>query len=322
MVENQYNGQSSGKKPKKIWVFAIQILLIVFILAVLSTSFYIVDGRENSVVTRFGKYKGVYGPGLHFKLPFGIEKNYNVPTKTIQEAQFGFKFVKRGNTTESVPVKEESTMLTGDLNLVEVEWTMQYQIVDPKAYLFAVEDTEKTIRDVSRSVINSLVGDRPILAVIGSERKTIQDEAPVMMNETYNLLGMGISVKAVNLQNVVAPEGVQDAFEDVNKADQDMQRLINEGKDAYNGEIPRIKGEAEKIIEVAKGYAQERINRANGDVARFNAVYQEYVKNPKVTRDRLYLEAMEEVLKETGETIIIDSKLDNFLPVKNLGTGN
>ena len=143
-----------------------------------------------------------------------------------------------------------------------------------------------------------------------------------MMNETYNLLGMGISVKAVNLQNVVAPEGVQDAFEDVNKADQDMQRLINEGKDAYNGEIPRIKGEAEKIIEVAKGYAQERINRANGDVARFNAVYQEYVKNPKVTRDRLYLEAMEEVLKETGETIIIDSKLDNFLPVKNLGTGN
>ena len=321
MVENQYNGQSSGKKPKKIWVFAIQILLIVFILAALSTSFYIVDGRENSVVTRFGKYKGVYGPGLHFKLPFGIEKNYNVPTKTIQEAQFGFKFVKRGNTTESVPVKEESTMLTGDLNIVDVEWIVQYRIADPRSYLFSVKDKETTIRDISQSVMNQLVGDLPILSVMTSLRTQIEYEAQIAMQELFDNYGFGIEVVTVKLQNIVPPEGsVQDAFEDVNKAIQDMNSYINEGKQYYNQEIPAAEGQAEKIIAEANGYASERINMAKGDTARFDAMREAYESDEETTARRLYIETVEDIItSESGNTVLIDKNLETFIPFRDLG---
>ena len=212
-------------------------------------------------------------------------------------------------------------MLTGDLNLVEVEWTVQYQIVNPKDYLFNVEDINGTIRDISRSVINILVGDRPILNVIGSERETIEDQAPTMMNENFNKLGLGINVKAVKLQNIVAPSGVQDAFEDVNKADQDMKRFINEGKEAYNKEIPKARGEAEQLVEIAKGYATERVNKAKGDVARFSAIFDEYKKNPSVTRERMYLEMMEQIFTDSKGTTIIDGNLDNMLPIKDLSSG-
>ena len=139
-----------------------------------------------------------------------------------------------------------------------------------------------------------------------------------MMNEKYNALGLGINVIAVKLQNIVPPTGVQDAFEDVNKAIQDMNRFINEGKEAYNAEIPRARGEAEQQILIAEGYATERINKAQGDVARFNAVYEEYKKSPAVTRERLYLETMETVFESQKNSTLIDRNLDNILPVKDL----
>ena len=315
---------TQGKKRRKFSPsLLIFILIVIALLVLFGTSFYVVDGTEQAVVTRFGKYYGTFEPGLHFKLPLGIDENYNVPTKVVQEQQFGFKIgTKPGSKTEvSIPVASESTMLTGDLNLVEVEWTIQYQIINPKDYLFNVQDINGTIRDISRSVINVLVGDRPILNVIGSERETIEDQAPKMMNDNFNKLGLGINVKAVKLQNIVAPSGVQDAFEDVNKADQDMKRFINEGKEAYNAEIPKARGEAEQLVEIAKGYATERVNKANGDVARFTAIYDEYRKNPAVTRERMYLETMEQIFQASKGTTVIDGNLDNMLPIKDLSSG-
>lgn len=313
-------GKKRGKFNPSLFILTILVIAVIVLFA---TSFFVVDGTEQAVVTRFGKYYGTYEPGLHFKLPLGIDVNYNVPTKIIQEQQFGFKVGnKPGSKTEiSIPVISESTMLTGDLNLVEVEWTVQYQIVNPKDYLFNIEDINGTIRDISRSVINILVGDRPILNVIGSERETIEDQAPTMMNENFNKLGLGINVKAVKLQNIVAPSGVQDAFEDVNKADQDMKRFINEGKEAYNKEIPKARGEAEQLVEIAKGYATERVNKAKGDVARFSAIFDEYKKNPSVTRERMYLEMMEQIFTDSKGTTIIDGNLDNMLPIKDLSSG-
>ena len=213
-------------------------------------------------------------------------------------------------------------MLTGDLNIVDVEWIIQYRIINPRAWLFTVQEKEQTIRDISRSVINTLVGDRAILDVMGSERSNIENLAVEMMNDQFQQLGMGINVFAVKLQNIVPPAGVQDAFEDVNKAIQDMNRFINEGKQSYNAEIPRAKGESDRKIQVAEGYASERVNKAKGDVARFNSVYSEYVKAPEITRERLYLEAMEEIFSQNENTTLIDKNLENVLPLKNLGSKN
>ena len=297
------------------------IWMIILALAVVAgfSSFYIVDETENAVITRFGKYTTKVGSGLHIKLPFGIDKNYNVDISTVRAEQFGFKTVKAGRNNEyKNNIYEESEMLTGDLNIVDVEWIIQYKVVDPYQWLFCVYEKEQTIRDISRSVINTLVGDRAILAVMSSERSVIQDKAQEMMNEQYKTLGLGINVTTVQLQNVVPPAEVQAAFEDVNKASQDMKRFINEGKEAYNAEIPKAQGEADRQIQVAEGYATERVNMAKGDVARFNAVYEEYKRSPKVTKERIYLETMDEIFGSETKPTLIDSELENLVPVKNL----
>lgn len=309
------------KKVKKSASPAILFWLIVLVVVVIAgfSSFYIVDETENAVITRFGKYTTTVGSGLHFKLPFGIDKNYNVDISTVRAEQFGFKTVKAGRNNEyKNNISEESEMLTGDLNIVDVEWIIQYKVVDPKQWLFGVYEKEQTVRDISRSVINTLVGDRAILAVMSSERSTIQELARDMMNDNFKSLGLGINVTTVQLQNVVAPSEVQAAFEDVNKASQDMKRYINEGKEAYNAEIPKAKGEAERLLQVAEGYAAERVNMAKGDVARFNAVYEEYKRSPKVTKERLYLETMDEIFGSEKKPELIDSELDNLVPIKNL----
>ncbi|MDR2898550.1 MAG: FtsH protease activity modulator HflK [Spirochaetaceae bacterium] len=319
-----HTGNGSGKKVSKVTpVMVVLAAILIVVLAVLGTTFFMVDETEQAVLTRFGAYRVTVGSGLHFKLPFGIDKHYTVPTKVVQTEQFGFTTVQRGNSyTYQNDITRESTMLTGDLNIVDVEWIIQYRIMDPAAWLFSVKERQQTIRDVSQSVVNTLVGDRAILDVMGSERSIIENTALEMMNENFRQFNLGINIIAVKLQNIVPPAGVQAAFEDVNKATQDMNRLENEGREAYNAEIPRAQGERDQQILIARGYASERVNRAKGDVARFNSMYEEYRKSPQVTRERLYLEMMEEVFKSQKNSTLIDRNLDNILPVKNLTTGS
>ena len=300
----------------------VSILVVLILLAIAATSFFSVDQTEQAVVLRFGKYVRTVGPGLQTKLPLGIEKNYNVETDVVKTLTFGYRATDISGTSLSGAFvnTDESMMLTGDLNIVDVEWIVQYRINDPQAYLFSVRDKETTIRDISQSVMNQLVGDLPILAIMTSERTNIEYEAQREMQELFDSYGFGIEIVAVKLQNIMPPEGeVQDAFEDVNKAIQDMNTLINEGKQYYNQEIPAAQGEAEKMIAEAEGYAAERINRAEGDTARFNAVRNEYEKNKEITRERLYIETMEDVLTSDGSITLIDSNLENMLPVKAIG---
>jgi membrane protease subunit HflK len=305
--------------PKSIGMIAGGILVLIL----LATSIFVVDQTERAVITRFGRYIDTRGPGLQFKLPFGIDRNYTVNTESVRSQEFGFRTLRGGNSpvyaTTNRAQQEEFTMLTGDLNIVNVEWIIQYRVVDPKAWTFNVYDPIKTITDVSRSVINMLVGDRAIMDIMGIERSAIQDEGRVLMNEMFTRFNLGINVIAVQLQNVTPPQGgVQQAFEDVNKAIQDMERLVNEGQQAYNEEIPKARGEAARMFQVAEGYKAERVNRANGDVARFNSVYEEYRRAPDVTRQRLYYEMVEEVFKDEEGMTIIDRNLRNFLPLMNL----
>jgi len=306
--------------PALLWI----VVGVVLGLILLFSSFFVVDQKEEAVVLNFGKFSRMVGPGLHFKIPFGVEKNYNVPTQRILKEEFGFRTVESGvvSTYSNADYSSESIMLTGDLNIVDVEWIIQYQITDARAWLFGVEDPHKTIRDISQSVINMLVGDRTIFDVIGSERANIEVQGQQLMNDLYKTYGLGVRVTTVKLQNIVPPKGsVQDAFEDVNKAIQDRSRLINEGKEAYNQAIPRASGEAEQTIQEAQGYATARVNQAKGDVARFLAVLGEYRQAPDVVRTRLYYEMYDQVFGGDSSTDIIDKNLKNFLPLKNMGGG-
>jgi membrane protease subunit HflK len=298
------------------------VIGVVVLFAIIVSSVFVVDQRETAVVLRFGRFQSFADEGLHFKLPFGIDRNINVETEQIKKLEFGYRTERAGVQTVFSPqdFPEESIMLTGDLNIVDVEWSIQYRIVNPRDYLFNVLDQEKTLRDISQSVINQLVGDRAILDVIGTERENIEFIGQQRMNEIFASYGLGINVTALKLQNIVPPKGaVQNAFEDVNKAIQDRNRLINEGKEAYNQTIPRANGRARQLIAEAEGYKAERLNRAEGDVARFVHLYEEYRKSPEVTRTRLYYEMFEEVFKDAEGTDLIDKNLTNFIPLKQLG---
>ncbi len=313
--------QEELKKLNNIFIknLKIFVVLIVFFFLLFS-SVKMVRTTDNGVVLRFGRYHTILQPGLHFILPF-VDSIYHVPVTIVQKEEFGFRTSDLGEkSTWENELLYESSMLTGDLNILNVEWVVQYRIVDPKAWLFNVQENERTntVRDVARASINSLVGDRAILDIMGEERNNIQAFAKTIMNEKYEQLGLGISVSSVQLQNVVPPHQVQEAFEDVNVAIQDMNRLINEGKEAYNREIPKTKGEADKMLQQAQGYASERINVAEGDVARFNLVLDEYQKSPVITKRRLYLETLSDVFESGEKVTIVDKNLKNFLPFKDI----
>lgn len=301
----------------------IAAIVVVLVIITAMTSFFVVDQTEQAVVLRFGKYIKTVGPGLQTKLPFGIDKNYTVPTQVVQTLTFGYRSTDRTGTglTGAQSYKQESTMLTGDLNIVNVEWIVQYKINDPMAWLFNVENRETTIRDISQSIMNQLVGDLPILSIMTDLRTQLEVESQVMMQDIFDRYNFGIQIVTVKLQNIVPPEGaVQDAFEDVNKAIQDMNRLINQGKEYYNQEIPEAQGEASRLVLQAQGYAAERVNQATGDTARFNSMREAYQNSKETTATRLYIETMTNVLNSgDSELTIVDKNLENFLPIKTLG---
>jgi membrane protease subunit HflK len=322
MSENDSSAQRRAPgsfSPRAVGLMLAAVLVVIIVLS----SFYVVDARERGILLRFGRYIGRPSPpGLHLKLPFGIDRVFNVQTEVPHKLEFGFRTEEAGVrsvfSTQDFP--EESVMLTGDLNIVDLEWSIQYRILEPNKWLFNIVDGQRTIRDISQSVFNRLVGDRAILDVMGDERPVIQLLAQDEMNALFDNYDIGVRVVAVQLQDVVPPRGaVQNAFEDVNKAIQDRNRLINEGKEAYNQAIPRARGDADRLIAEAQGYSAERLNRASGDVARYLQLYEEYEKSPEVTRTRLYYEMFEEVFKDDEGTDLIDKNLTNFIPLKQLG---
>lgn len=319
---SQGGGSGSLKWVSGRSVFILVAIVLVILIAV--TSITVVDQTEESVVLRFGRYHRTLSPGLNFKLPFGLEQSFNVPTQIVQNMTFGFRTQRAAIVSQRArgDFSSESTMLTGDLNIASVEWVIQYRISNPQNWLFNVDLKDKTIRDISISVINEQVGDFYITDVLGNARTKIEEAALVKLNNIFSDYELGINVIAVQLQNIVPPEGsVQDAFEDVNKAIQDMNRLINEGREEYNKAIPKARGEAERLIQEAQGYAAERTNKAVGDAARFSSVLTEYRLSPEVTRERLYFETVEEILnkQENGSsTRFIDSTFNNLVPLLQL----
>jgi modulator of FtsH protease HflK len=303
------------KPPSLGWIAAIfiGILLIVG----LWMSYYTVGPESQGVVRRFGKYLQTVDPGLHFKLPFGIDTVTVLPTRRQLKLEFGF--ATPGYVTNPIQAgqqpDEEKSMVTGDLNAALVEWVVQYRIEDPSQFLFDVRNPGETLRDLSEAAMREVVGDRTVDELITIGRQDIEVEALARMQELSKRYHLGIRVDQVQLKNVNPPSQVQASFNEVNKAQQDRENAINIANGEYNKVVPRAKGEADQTIRAAEGYRFKRVNEAEGDVAAFSAVLQQYIKAPEITRTRLYLETLSEILPQTGQKIIVDESLRQLLPV-------
>ena len=296
------------------------LAVVVLFLIGLFSSAYKVDANENGVVLRFGKYISTTTPGLHFKLPFGIDKVYKIQVARQYKEEFGFRSQRPGVRTKfsQKNFQDESWMLTGDLNIAQVEWIVQYNIKDPKNFLFKIKDPRNTIRDVSEAVMSLMVGDRSFSEALQSERENINLKAKEEMQKILDSYESGISVQLVQLQGLVPPGPVSDSFNEVNRAKQEQEAMINEAQKDYNKVVYQAEGSAKRMIKEAEGYAIERVNEAKGDVESFNNVSREYKKSPQITKDRLYIETMRKVLSNIPNKTIIDSKLDNLLPLLNM----
>lgn len=307
---------------RKFIVYAIVILLL---LIVFFSSFYTIKTEEVGVIKRFGKYVRTTQPGLHFKLPLGIETVTKIKgPQYIFREEFGYRTVKPGIRSEIRRDKNlltESLMLTGDLNIATVEWVVQYRIKDQKAYLFNVRNIKKTIRDVSEAVTRQIVGDHSVDEVWILLRPQIATYIKEKMQKILDNYNIGIDIETVELQDVNPPEKVKPAVNAVNEARQEMQKLINQANEAYNKVIPRAKGEAEKTIRQAEGYALDRINRAKGDASKFSSIYQEYRRSKDVTRRRMYLETMTKILPKIERKYIIDKDQQGVLKLLQLQEG-
>ena len=297
------------------------LLLLVLLVAVGGyASVYTVAPEEAGVIQRFGRYVRVTGPGLHFKLPFGIETVGKVKTGRNFQMEFGYRTVEAGVRSRFTErgFKEESLMLSGDLNVVDLQWTVQYKIGDPKDFLFQVKDVDSAIRDMSESVMRRVVGNRLFDFVLTVGRAEIADRVKVEMQKVLDSYRTGIQVVNVKMQNVTPPEPVEAAFNEVNEAEQERESKINQAQAAYNREIPKAKGSALQTISKSEGYALERVNKAQGEANRFLDVLKEYRQAKDVTKRRLYLESMDQLLNRVGEIYLIDEDQKGLVPLLDL----
>ena len=288
-------------------------------LALLSSMVYTVQPSEEVVITQFGRFERTTAPGLHFKLPFGIETAITVQSKLVLQDEFGFRSVDtatRGATSyQNASFDKESQMLTGDLNVADVEWIVQYQIADPKKYLFGAQDPHQNLRDVSEAIMRRVVGDRTVNEVLTTGRVAIGVEAQRLVQELLDKYDLGIRIVTVKLQDVNPPEVVRPSFNEVNAAKQEQEQAINMAEEAYNKVIPEARGKAEETVSEAEGYASAVVNRARGDAERFVATLRQYQLAPEATRKRMYIEAMEEIFARFTNLTLVDDKIKGMLPV-------
>lgn len=284
------------------------------------TAYYTVPSDSVGLVTRFGKYVKEEPAGLHFKIPWGADEVVIVPVKRQLKQEFGFSTLGATNRSQTRPDPQaQSQMVTGDLNAALVEWVIQYRIEEPRKYMFDVRNPGETLRDLSESVMREVVGDRTVDEVITIGRQEIEDEALLKMQALTTKYGIGVSIDQVQLKNINPPRPVQESFNEVNQAQQEKESLINAARREYNKVVPLAEGEKDQRIRAADGYRLKRINEAEGDAARFNSVLKEYLKAPEVTRRRIYIETLQEVLPGLDSKIIMDSQAQQVLPLLPLG---
>ncbi len=293
--------------------------LAILVLVGAFSSFYTVSPESVAVVQRFGKYQSTTNPGLHFKLPFGVDTATIVPIRRQLKLEFGFGSTGPTNPDQvGMEPDRERDMVTGDLNAAQVEWILQYSISDPFLYLFQLRNPGPTLRDLTECVMREVVGDRTVDEVLTIGRNEIEVESLKRLTELLEPLEMGVTAEQIQLKNVNPPGPVQRSFDEVNRAQQEREQVINEANGEYNRVIPKAKGTAQQRISGAEGYALQRVNEAEGDVTRFRDLLAQYEKAPAITKQRLYLETMNEVLPRLGRKVILDEDAKQLLPLMNL----
>ena len=322
-VFEEFGRRAAALGARRIAAIIAGALLLIF----LWSTWFTVQPEETGIVQRFGAVERTVGPGLHFKFPAGIETVRLVPTARVLKQEFGFGTASMGTggrtqyEAGNQAFKEVSLMLTGDLNVIDVQWIVQYRIEDPVRYLFRVRESQQTIRDIAEAVMRRVVGNRLGSDVLTVGRVAVSTEVRVEMQKILSDYETGVRLVTVELQDVTPPDPVKPAFNEVNEARQDRERTINQAQERANREIPKARGEATRTITEAEGYAVERVNRASGEATRFRAVLAEYQRAPEVTRRRLYLEAIGSILPEAKALYIVDSDQKALLPWLRLESG-
>lgn len=314
-ITDQIKKKFKSSGPKSFMPLVIVIVIIAIIIGGYS-SMYEVDTEETGVVLRFGKFAGFSDPGLHFKMPFGIDQVYLVPTGRVLKEEFGYRTVTPGvrTTFNKQGLEEESLTLTGDLNVSDVEWIVQFQVADPFKYIFRIKDPVGTIRDISEAMVRKAIGNADVTQVLTTERASLAGTIQQDLQSTLNQYDIGVRIVTVKFQDVNPPDPVKDAFNEVNEAEQQKESLIFQAREQFNREVPRARGEAKRSLQEAEGYKVERINKARGETNRFLALLTEYKKAPEVTRRRIHIETLEEVLPKLDETYIMDDNNGGLLP--------
>ena len=298
------------------------VVLVLLILFALQSTIYSIGPDEVGVVQRFGKFVRTTDPGLHVKLPFGIEKVTPIKVKKIFKQEFGFRTARPGvrSVYAARQYPEESLMLTGDLNILDVRWIVQYRVSDPVKLLFKTRDPIGNVRAMSEVVMRRLCGDYTVDEVLTTKREEVAHQAQMGLQKLLDKYQTGIDVVTVKLLDVNPPDVVKPAFNEVNEAKQERERMINEAWEAYNKAIPRAKGEAHRTVRQAEGYNLDKVNRAKGEAERFLVTWQEYKEAPEITKQRLYLETMDKVLPKSNKKFIMDPSQTSVLPLLKLDT--
>ena len=315
---------SKLKIPNIPWRTAAAGLLALVVLVSLMGTVYQIEPEEVGVILRFGKYARTAEPGLHVKLPF-VEDMTRVPVQRQLKQEFGFRTVEAGTRTEFATTErrfaDEAVMLTGDLNVAVVEWIVQYRVSDPELYLFRVRNLEETFRAMNEAIMRETVGDRTVTEVVTVGRQEIETTVETRLQALTDQYQMGITIDQVVLQDVNPPDPVRPSWDEVSQAQQQAQRAVNEALAEYNAVIPRARGEAEQTVLQAEGYALDRVNRAEGEASRFAAIEAAYRQAPEVTRQRMYLETMQQILPQVGRKVFVAEGTTGVLPLLSLDSG-
>src|SRR6478672_10049571 len=300
-------------KPLRLLLGVVACVGIAITLFTLLFGFTTIPANSLGVKTRFGAYHDNVNPGLTYAIPY-IDEIHIVPTQRLLKLEFGFSTPGSTNVYQGdVEPQETETMITGDLNTALVPWVVQYRIADPKMYLFGAREPEKTLRDLSESVMREVIGDRTVDEVLTIGRHDIETSALGRLAELSSEYGLGLQIQQVQLATVRPPPVVQAAFNDVNQAQQEKQTAINQAWAIYNDAVPNARGQAKAREKEAEAYAFRRVNEAKGEAQKFSLLLAEYRKEPEVTRRRLYLEAMQAILPSLQRKIIVDDSLRNIL---------
>lgn len=294
------------------------ILILLLLFWLLPSIFYIVDPDEEGVVTRFGKFIRTETPGMHIKLPSPIEHVNTPKVKKVQREEIGFRILDSGPPAKVRDVPAESLMLTGDQNIIDIDFVVQYRISDTVAYQFNIRKKRKVVRNVAETVIRELIGKKKIDEALTTGKNEIQILAKERIQGLLDKYVSGYQIVAVQLQDVHPPTQVASAFKDVVSAREDKERMINEAQGYRNAVIPEARGRAARIVREAEAYREKKIKESEGDAKRFISQYEEYRKAPAITRKRIYLETMEEILPNM-QKYIFGTKSTAPLPIISLG---